>query len=509
LRRGAALKMKPIAFLPLLIAGFQLDHSIAGTHSEQGSAPSIGAFDGNGDVGTVLHPGSAEYDPLTKVYTVTGSGQNMWFGNDDFQFVWKKVSGDVTLTADVSLLGTGGDNHRKAALMFRQSLDAGAAYADAAVHGDGLTSLQFRDQQGATTHEIQANVSGPRRLRLMKRGDRFYLWFANPGEPLQFAGGSTRIPLTGTFYVGIGVCAHNKDAVQMASFSNVEILTGKQPGPSPSRFSTLETITVSSTDARAVYVWPEKIEAPNWSPDGKALLFNSNGAIQRIAVTGGKAERIDTGLASCNSSHGLSPGGSILAVSAEQPGHGQSAIYTLPSGGGQPRILVSQVPSFFHGWSPDGSTIAFSGIRDGASQVYTIPVAGGQPKELTNRDVNDGPEFSPDGKFIYFASNRGGSMQVWRMLADGSAPEQVTKSEEWNNAFPHLSPDGGQLVYLSYARAENAYPDNKDVLLQMLSLADQKVKVLARFVGGRGTIDSPSWSPESKRLAFVSYQSIE
>ncbi len=267
--RSAAMKMKFIAFLLVFITTFPLAHSIARTHSSQDSAPSLGVFDGNSDVGTVLHSGSTAYDPLTTVYTLMGSGENMWFANDDFQFVWKKVSGDVTLTADVSLLGAAGDNHRKAALMIRQSLDPGAAYADAAVHGDGLTSLQFRDQQGVNTHEIQANVSGPRRLRLMKRGDRFYLWFARAGEPFQFAGGSTRIPLTGTFYVGMGVCAHNKDAVQKASFANVEIVTDNQTAPSPSQFSTLETIIVTSTDARAIYVSPEKIGAPNWSPDWK------------------------------------------------------------------------------------------------------------------------------------------------------------------------------------------------------------------------------------------------
>jgi hypothetical protein len=139
---------------------------------------SIGLFEGHTDVGTVLHAGSAGYDAASKTYILTGSGENMWLAADDFQFVWKKVSAEnVALTVDVSLPGSGGDghrdNHRKAVLMIRQSLDADSPYADAALHGDGLTSLQFRDEKGAATHEVQSNVSAPDRLRIAKRGDRF------------------------------------------------------------------------------------------------------------------------------------------------------------------------------------------------------------------------------------------------------------------------------------------------------------------------------------------------
>jgi len=497
--------LKTVGLLPLLLASYLPNLSIGD------SADSLGLFDGSTDVGTVLHAGSAEFDPQTKTYTLTGSGEDIWLASDDFQFVWKKVSGDVTITADVSLTGTGGDNHRKAVLMIRQSLDADAPYADAALHGDGLTSLQFRVYRRAATHEVQANLSAPTRLRLMKRGDRFYMWTASAGEPLQFAGGSTLVPLTGEYYVGIGVCAHNKDKVQKASFSNVEIVTGHQPTTKPARYSTLETITVGSTDARATYVSTEVIESPNWSPDGKTLLFNSNGSIQRVGVAGGNAETVQTGLTGCNSSHGISPDGTLLAVGTESMVHGQSGIYIVPASGGQPKRLVSQSPSFFHGWSSDGSTICFSGLNNGKLNVYTVPAVGGKATQLTETgERNDGPEFSPDGKFIYFSSDRSGSMQIWRMRIDGSQPEQVTPDDEWDKAFPHVSPDGKQLVFLGYPREDKNYPENKDVTLVWWSLAaDQEVKTLAKLVGGRGTIDAPSWSPDSKRLAFVSYQSIQ
>jgi TolB protein len=183
-------------------------------------------FEGQNDMGDVLHPGSAEYDAETKVYTVSGSGENMWFATDDFHFVWKKVSAeDVTLTANVSILGNDGDGHRKGLLMIRQNLDADSAYVDAARHGDGLTSLQFRDQKGTPTRKTESNVLGPARLRIEKQGDCSCLWIAGENESLQFAGGSARVEIRAPFYVGIDVCAHNKDAVQKVAFTDVDLST--------------------------------------------------------------------------------------------------------------------------------------------------------------------------------------------------------------------------------------------------------------------------------------------
>src|SRR5713226_2818429 len=186
------------------------------------SAP-VGIFESHGDVGTVLHPGSVEYDAAKRSYTIAGSGENMWFGNDAFQFVWKKVSGDVTLTADISFLGKGVNEHRKAVLMIRQSLDADSPYADVALHGSGLTSLQYREEKGAATHEIQANISAPKRVRIEKRGAYFSLWIPDENGEFRLASGSMRIPLKKPFYVGIGVCSHDKDVVEKAVFTNVEL----------------------------------------------------------------------------------------------------------------------------------------------------------------------------------------------------------------------------------------------------------------------------------------------
>ncbi len=176
-----------------LLAGVLLAHA---------QAPS-GLFESHSDVGTVLHPGSVQYDAAAGTYTVSGSGENMWAAADAFQFVWKKVSGDIALAADISFNGTGGEAHRKGVLMIRQSLDADSAYVDAALHGNGLTSIQARDEKGAQTHEVQSYLSAPRRLRIEKHGDRFYL-FGGEGPELQMAGGGMQLALTGPFYVGLG-----------------------------------------------------------------------------------------------------------------------------------------------------------------------------------------------------------------------------------------------------------------------------------------------------------------
>jgi TolB protein len=470
---------------------------------------SLGAFQDHGDVGTVLHPGSADFDAANGAYTVTGSGENMWLAADAFHFVWKKVTGDVAVQANISFVGQGKNEHRKAVLMIRQSLDADSVYADLALHGSGLTSLQYRDAKGAITHEIQSNMSAPSRLRIEKRGEYVYMFVAGPGEELHMAGGSTRVPLEGSFYVGIGVCSHDKDVIEKAVFSNVEVSELRPFAGAGKLFSTLEAVTVSSTDRRVVYVAPERFEAPNWTRDGTAFLFNRNGHIERLKVSSGKPEVIDTGFAArCNNDHGISPDAQWLAISDNSQGDGESRVYVVPIAGGTPRRITEKSPSYWHGWSPDGKTLAFVGQRDGDFDIYTIPAAGGDETRLTTaKGLDDGPEYSPDGKYIYFNSERTGHMQIWRMRADGSGQEQVTH-DDFNNWFPHISPDGKWMVFLTYDKSVTGHPENKDVMLRLMSLGDNNITVLAKLFGGQGTINVPSWSPDSKQVAFVSYQLI-
>jgi TolB protein len=463
-------------------------------------------FDGQTDIGHPSHIGKVEFNKQSGEYTVSGGGSNMWFSADAFNFVWKKVSGDVSLAADINFQGTGGDPHRKGCLLVRQTLEPDSPYADAALHGDGLTSLQYRESKGARTYEIQANASGPKRLRIEKRGKYVSMSIAKAGEELHPSGGTFRLILEEPFYIGLGVCSHNDSRIETAVFSNVQLTSGSTPLPAkPAIYSTLETITAASKDRRAIFGTTNLIEAPNWSRDG-FLYFNSKGHILRVPATGGEAQLIDTGFATrCNNDHGISPDGTQLVIS-DQSQERRSIIYTLPINGGVPQRITKLGPSYWHGWSPDGKTLGFCGERNGEFDIYTVSATGGEETRLTTaKGLDDGPDYSPDGQYIYFNSERSGSMQIWRMRSDGSEQTQIT-SDTFNNWFAHPSPDGKWLVFLSYETDVKGHPENKDVTLRLMSLPSGKIDVLAKLFGGQGTINVPSWSPDNKKLAFVSYQ---
>jgi TolB protein len=476
----------------------------------QAADTSVGIFEGHGDVGTVLHAGSAKYDEPRRVYTITGSGNNMWATEDDFQFVWKKMSGDVSLASDIAILGQGGNLHKKAVLMVRQSLDADSVYVDVALHVNGLTALQFRDEKGTVTHDIEMNLSAPapKRLQLVKQGDSFSMWVAGAGEELHPSGAAIRVAITPPFYVGVGMCAHDKDAVETGVFSNVELAEPTSHSVAPTTlYSTLETVAVDSGNRHVIYSAKGRFEAPNWTHDGSTFLFNRDGRIVRLPVSGGTPELIDTGFATrCNNDHGVSPDSTQLAISDQSQEEHQSLVYIVAANGGTPRRITQKSPSYWHGWSPDGKTLAFVGQREGEFDIYTIPAAGGEERRLTTAPgLDDGPEYSPDGKYIYFNSERTGLMQIWRMHPDGAEQERVI-ADEWSDWFPHISPDGKWMAFLSYEKDVKGHPENKNVTLRLMSMSDKKISVLARLFGGQGTINVPSWSPDSKQVAFVSYQ---
>ena len=321
--------------------------------------------------------------------------------------------------------------------------------------------------------------------------------FASPCKA-RSTSGSASAPTTKTFF-------------ETATFSNVELT---QPAAAaagkPALYSTLETIAIDSTDRRVAYLAPGRFEAPNWTRDGSAFLFNRDGHIERLAVGGDKPVTIDTGFANrCNNDHGISPDATQIAISDNSQGDHESLVYIVPITGGTPRRITQKSPSYWHGWSPDGKTLAFVGQRNGEFDIYAIPAAGGEEIRLTTaKGLDDGPEYSPDGKYIYFNSERTGHMQIWRMKPDGSEQEQVF-SDDLNNWFPHISPDGQWMVFLTYGADVTGHPENKDVMLRLMSLdpkqSDKKITVLAKLFGGQGTINVPSWSPDSKEMAFVSY----
>jgi Tol biopolymer transport system component len=261
-----------------------------------------------------------------------------------------------------------------------------------------------------------------------------------------------------------------------------------------------------------VYTTDRHIEAPNWSHDGEFFVVNRDGRLYRLAARGDKhLVEIPTGFATrANNDHGISPDGRQLVLSHHVSEDWlTSTLYVLPiEGSAAPVQITTKAPSFWHGWSPDGKTLAFVGRRDSEWDIYTIPVSGGEERRLTTcAGLDDGPDYAPDGTFIYFNSFCSGKMEIWRMRADGSGAEQLTH-DGYSNWFPHPSPDGRWVVYIAYLEDQGAdHPFGKQVKLRLMDLRDGSVRDLTPpFLGGQGTINVPSWSPDSRRVAYIVYE---
>jgi TolB protein len=482
---------------------------IAGSAGAQ-DAGRVGIFEGSADVGKVSHAGSAAFRPQSQEYVITGGGANMWGNVDAFQFAWRRHTGDVGMSANVRWPKEGGNAHRKAGWMIRESLDADAPYVDAVVHGDGLTSLQYRKVQGGPTEEMQSPFKSVKGLRLERHGDIFSLSVSLDGRTFTPVRTLT-MSLKESGYVGLVVCSHDDSVTETAVFSDVVFKPYGQTQPKGLVLeSTLEVLSNSAADRhRVVYRARRHFEAPNWSPDGRYLLLNGDGRLYTIPVEGGEPKLLDTGVATrCNNDHGFSPDGKWLAISDQHDG--PSRIYVLPGTGGAPRLVTPLGPSYWHGWSPDGRTLVYCAERSGNYDVYAIPVEGGPERRLTTAEgLDDGPEYSPDGKYIYFNSERTGLMKIWRMKPDGSEQEQVTFDPDYADWFAHPSPDGKMLLFLSYSKDVKGHPASQDVALRCIALPDGKPKVLYQLFGGQGTINVPSWSPDSRSFAFVSYRFVE
>ena len=485
----------------------------------QGSAEArggaLGLFESQSDVGVVNPAGTGSFDAATGTYSIASSGANLWSTTDAFHMVWKKVEGDWSLTADVQLSAATSTSspHRKALLIFRQTLDPDSMYADVAVHGNGETALQYRRGKGDTTQDIAFDLGAPKTLRLEKRGDTITLFVSMKGEPLHQAGASVKLHFAGPFYAGLGVCAHQDGAVEKATFSHVELTplsTPANPGPK-SLYSTLQTIAIDNSARMAFVILTDKgyFEAPNWSRDGKTLIFDRGGRIWTIPAAGGEATALDIGdLTGCTGSHGLSPDGKWLAMTCTSPEHPGRRVYIVPFRGGAPRMVTENPDSYFHSWSPDGKTILFTRPSHSSINIFAIPPEGGTETALTTGNgTSDDPDYSPDGKYIYFNSDRAGGMQIFRMQPDGSHPEQVTFDDR-RNWTAHPSPDGKSILILSYAGDVTGHPANKDVTLRILDPITGKIRDLVQIVGGSGTDNVPNWAPDGAHFAFVSYQML-
>jgi Tol biopolymer transport system component len=242
------------------------------------------------------------------------------------------------------------------------------------------------------------------------------------------------------------------------------------------------------------------------------VKYNSGGLLYKISPDNpGEPIQINTDfITTCNNDHIISADGKLIAISAATPEDRRSRIYTLPFEGGVPQLITALGPSYLHGISPDNQYLAYCAERNGNFDVYVIPTQGGVERRLTDAEgLDDGPEYSPDGKHIWYNSVRTGLMQVWRMNADGSEQTQMTFDENFNSWFPHVSPDGKQVVFIAYHKgdvAPGAHPANKNVVLRIMPAEGGTPQTLVELFGGQGSFNVHSWAPDSKRFAFVSYR---
>ncbi len=481
----------------------------------------IGVFQNHGDIGNPKIKGSTAYDETIQSYQLKAAGYNVWFNRDEFHYVYSKMKGDFILTANVKLLGQGKENHRKIGWMVRASDQDNAAHISAVVHGDGLTSLQWRRLQGAYMRDPQDQLvsikQNPQIIQLERQGKVFIMRIANPGEPLQEIGRTDMIDMPDEALAGLFVCSHNADVQEEGMAWNVRMertVADDFNGYGDSVLSSrMEIMNVFDGQRKIIYEDSGRFEAPNWMPDGKRLLFNQGGSIYTVSIDGGNREKLNTGnLNRNNNDHVISFDGKMLAISHHRdsmPGGG-STIYYLPLTGGEPKMVTDSTPSYLHGWSPNGKEVVYTAQRVSNSPAYNIykkPIAGGPEVQLTfnKSGLADGPEYSPDGKYIYFNSTITGTMQIWRMKPDGSGHEQIT-FDEHNNWFAHISPDGKWMTMLSFPTnvAPGNHPFYKRVMIRLMPVSGGAPKVIAYLYGGQGTINTPSWSPDSKRISFVS-----
>jgi TolB protein len=469
----------------------------------------IGSFDQFLDIGKPKMRGSVSYNEPSQTYRITGVGSNIWFAQDSFSFLSKKMNGDFILQSQVKFISNVHEAHTKAGLMIRTSNAPKSATVACTIHSDGLASLQYRTETGTILKEVKMEIKAPDVLQLEKKGNTYIMSVAHFGEIYQTET-INDIDLGANLDAGLFVCPHSNKFSEEVEFSNARIFN-----PAPASLiqykqylnSALEIMDVNSGHREVVSNYIGSFQAPNWTPDGKSLIYNQEGKLYNFDINSRTAKVINTDFAiKNNNDHVLSFDGKQIGISDQSGDNRQSAVYTVPVTGGVPKRITEKSPSYFHGWSPDNMSLIYTAERDGQFDIYKTSKDGGKEIQLTNtKGLDDGSEFSPDGKTIYFCSTRTGLMQVWKMDPNGKNQTQLT-FDEFNNWFPHVSPDGKWLVFISFTKDVPAdkHPFYERVYIRLMPIEGGKPKVISYLYGGQGTMNVPSWSPDSKKIAFVS-----
>lgn len=473
---------------------------------------SIGVFDHHQDVGGPRLAGNAVYNPTDQSYTLSGAGVGTTL--EQFQFASKKIKGDFIVQATVRFVGAGSSPHRQLGIIARDTLDGMSRYAAASVHAGPLTALQYRDTTGETA-QLELSSFHPTDIQLARTGNKLTLSSAVFGESYKSV--SHDIPLAEELHVGLFVSSPEQGVIAQAVFSNVRVIIPAAPNFKPySDYlgSHLEVMEVATGQRKILHSEPGSIQAPNWTPDDQLLYNSAAGVMYSYDLATGKIAELNTGKCRQNNNdHVLSFDGKMLALSNYAGDPRRSVAFILPTkGSDEPKQITSPEAghTFLHGWSPDGKKLVFTGGRKGETgnfrNLWSVDVDTKVETALTPPGtLDDGPEYTPDGKYIYFNSVRTGTMQIWRMGPDGSNPEQVT-FDEYNDWFPHISPDGKWLLYIAFPVDMDpwSHPFYRQCYLRLLPTSGGVPKTVAYLYGGQGSINTPSWSPDSKRIAFVS-----
>jgi Tol biopolymer transport system component len=477
------------------------------------NSKTFGIFENQINIGNPINKGTVAYNIDKQEYTITGSGINMWGENDQFQYLYKSIQGDFILRAHVKFIGKGVDPHRKIGWIVRNNLSENSPHVNACIHGDGLTSLQFRRTDSAITEQIESKDKTPNVVQLERRGNTYFMSTATFGKPFTTVKIDS-LNLRNEVFVGLYVCSHNPDVIEKAVFSNVRIIKPAAADFAPYQDylgSNMEIMNVETGSRKTLFYSAHSLQAPNWVNNDKELVYNSNGYLYCYNFETEEVTQINTGFAiNNNNDHVFSFDESILGISHHnQEDKGTSSIYIMdPKGDSIPKKITKDGigASFLHGISPDNKTLIYTADRNGQYDIYGIDVETRNEFQLTNtKTLDDGSEYSPDGKYIYFNSNRTGNMQLWRMKANGSEQEQLTFDTNYKDWFPHISPDGKWIVFISFPPdiEFGSHPFYKHCTLRLMPVSGGTPKIIAYIYGGQGTINVPSWSKDSKRIAFV------
>jgi len=483
---------------------------------QQQTPKTIGLFKNALDIGEVPQMGSVQYDESNQTYSLRGSGFGAGESDDAFHFLWNSIQGDFTLRAEIHHLNVEG--HSNSDVIYgwsvRNTISPDSEMLTLSVSPKDGAHFSIRTAKGGSSSAEKLLGSSVDIIQVDRVNGVFTVRLAQYGEPLKIYE-LPEINLRNEVLAGLFVHSSNPDEVAEVSFRNVRLI---KPFPeNEQRYqrylgSRMEVLDVHTGMREVLFESEHSVQAPNWTVDGEKLIYNSNGYLYNYELSAGQITYLNTGFATNNNNdHVITFDGEQIAISHHVPyDNNQSTIFIMPiEGSDNPRqVTRSGVGhAFLHGISPDNQTVIFTGWRNDKYDIYAADVNTMEETQLTDTPyLDDGSEYSPDGEYIYFNSNRTGAMQLWRMKADGSEETQITFDENFNDWFPHISPDGEWILFMSYGTDVESgdHPFYKHVTLRLMPVSGGEPTIVAYLYGGQGTINVPSWSPDSRYVAFVS-----